>query len=184
MPHTAELPRRSPRQRRELGCTRGTRRTRLFRADGAAVSLPDCGDLRSQVSATSLSPRLRPCRAKRRVGQQACPAVQLSSRRCGYQRRFATGGSRQRRIGIVALARKLLIALWRYVDQAIVPEGARLKVTLASVDSGRLQARALGRARVGLRIHGQRGSTFRRRGSRPGFTNEVSGRRCDSHRHG
>ncbi len=46
-----------------------------------------------------------------------------------YQRRFATGGSRQRRIGIVALARKLLIALWRYVDQAIVPEGARLKVT-------------------------------------------------------
>ena len=48
-----------------------------------------------------------------------------------YQRRFATGGSRQRRIGIVALARKLLIALWRYVDQAIVPEGARLKVTVA-----------------------------------------------------
>jgi transposase len=31
-----------------------------------------------------------------------------------YQRRFATGGSRHRRIGIVALARKLLIALWRY----------------------------------------------------------------------
>jgi transposase len=48
-----------------------------------------------------------------------------------YQRRFATGGSRQRRIGIVALARKLLIALWRYVDDGIVPEGARLKVTVA-----------------------------------------------------
>ena len=48
-----------------------------------------------------------------------------------YQRRFATGGSRQRRIGIVALARKLLIALWRYVDQGLVPEGARLKVTVA-----------------------------------------------------
>jgi len=48
-----------------------------------------------------------------------------------YQRRFATGGSRQRRIGIVALARKLLIALWQYVDHGIVPEGARLKVTLA-----------------------------------------------------
>jgi hypothetical protein len=45
-------------------------------------------------------------------------------------------------------------------------------------------ARELGRAPVGLRVHGQRGSTFRRRGSRPGFTNEVSGRRCDSHRHG
>ena len=37
----------------------------------------------------------------------------------------------KRRIGIAALARKLLIALWRYVDQAIVPEGARLKVTVA-----------------------------------------------------
>ena len=32
-----------------------------------------------------------------------------------YQRRFAGGGARMRRIGIVALARKLLIALWRYV---------------------------------------------------------------------
>jgi transposase len=59
-----------------------------------------------------------------------------------YRRRFATGGSRQRRIGIVAVARKLLIALWRYVDQAIVPEGARLKVALAYVESGRHQARA------------------------------------------
>jgi transposase len=48
-----------------------------------------------------------------------------------YQRRFATGGSRQRRIGIVALARKLLIALWHYVDHGIVPEGARLKVAVA-----------------------------------------------------
>jgi transposase len=48
-----------------------------------------------------------------------------------YQRRFASGGSRLRRIGIVALARKLLIALWRYVDQGIVPEGARLKSILA-----------------------------------------------------
>jgi transposase len=34
---------------------------------------------------------------------------------------------RIRRIAIVALARKLLIALWRYVSQGEVPEGARLK---------------------------------------------------------
>jgi transposase len=34
---------------------------------------------------------------------------------------------RARRIGIVALARKLLIAFWRYLDQGVVPEGARLK---------------------------------------------------------
>ena len=44
-----------------------------------------------------------------------------------YQRRFASGGAVTRRIGIVALARRVLIALWRYLDTGIVPEGARLK---------------------------------------------------------
>jgi len=44
-----------------------------------------------------------------------------------YRQRFATGSSRVRRIGIVALARKLLIALWRYVEEDILPEGAQLK---------------------------------------------------------
>jgi transposase len=34
---------------------------------------------------------------------------------------------RVRRIAIVALARKLLIVLWRYVTQGEVPEGAMLK---------------------------------------------------------
>lgn len=41
-----------------------------------------------------------------------------------FQRRWAVGASRQRRVGIVALARRLLIDLWRYVEQGIVPEGA------------------------------------------------------------
>ena len=36
---------------------------------------------------------------------------------------------RARRIGIVAVARKLLIALWRYVDHRVVPDGAQLKTT-------------------------------------------------------
>lgn len=40
-----------------------------------------------------------------------------------YRARFGTG-KRARRIGIVALARKLLIALWRYAAQGIVPAGA------------------------------------------------------------
>jgi transposase len=44
-----------------------------------------------------------------------------------YRRRFAAGGPRQRRIGIVAVARRLLIALWRYLETGIVPEGAVLK---------------------------------------------------------
>ena len=44
-----------------------------------------------------------------------------------FQRRFAGGGKRMRRIGIVAMARKLLIALWRYVKEGQVPEGAVFK---------------------------------------------------------
>jgi transposase len=43
-----------------------------------------------------------------------------------YRTRFAAGGLRMRRIGIVALARKLLIALWRYLEDGVMPEGARL----------------------------------------------------------
>lgn len=44
-----------------------------------------------------------------------------------YRRRFGPGGGRLRRIGIVALARKLLIALWRYSEHGIVPAGAVLR---------------------------------------------------------
>jgi transposase len=44
-----------------------------------------------------------------------------------FTRRYAHGGSRLRRVGIVALARKLLIALWRYVETQQVPAGAVLK---------------------------------------------------------
>ena len=41
-----------------------------------------------------------------------------------YQRRFGSGGKRQHRIGIVALARRLLIAMWRYLEWDILLEGA------------------------------------------------------------
>jgi transposase len=44
-----------------------------------------------------------------------------------FNQRFAAGGSRARRIGIVALARRLLIALWRYVEHGVIPAGAQLK---------------------------------------------------------
>jgi transposase len=49
-----------------------------------------------------------------------------------YKRRFASGGGRMRRIGIVAMARRLMIDLWRYVEFGTVPEGARLKKVNAS----------------------------------------------------
>ncbi len=47
-----------------------------------------------------------------------------------YQRRFGPGSKRVRKIGIVALARKLLIALWRFLETGLVPDGAVLKTDL------------------------------------------------------
>jgi transposase len=44
-----------------------------------------------------------------------------------FQRRFAHGSKRVRKIGIVALARKLLIAFWRYLEAGEIPAGAQLK---------------------------------------------------------
>jgi len=49
-----------------------------------------------------------------------------------YAQRFEHGSARLRKIGIVALARKLLIALWRFVKTGVLPEGAVLKVTTPS----------------------------------------------------
>jgi transposase len=44
-----------------------------------------------------------------------------------YQQKFGHGTSRQRKIGIVALARKLLIAFWRYLEHGTLPAGALLR---------------------------------------------------------
>ena len=45
-----------------------------------------------------------------------------------FVERYVRGGtSRSKRKGIVALARKLLVALWKYVEQDLVPEGALLR---------------------------------------------------------
>ena len=56
-----------------------------------------------------------------------------------YYKRFGTGSSRMKRTGIVALARKLLIELWQYVERGEAPERAeamdweaKLKRVLAS----------------------------------------------------
>ena len=48
-----------------------------------------------------------------------------------YQQRFGSGGPRMRRIGIVAMARRLMVDLWRYVESGIVPEGARMKASVS-----------------------------------------------------
>ena len=44
-----------------------------------------------------------------------------------YKKRFAHGGARMRRIGIVAMARKLLVSLWKYLETDELPKGAVLK---------------------------------------------------------
>jgi transposase len=45
---------------------------------------------------------------------------------CWFQRRFGSGNQRSRKIGVVALARRLLIALWKYVEHGELPGGAKL----------------------------------------------------------
>jgi transposase len=52
-----------------------------------------------------------------------------------YEQRFGKGSKRARKVGIVALARKLLIALWRYLEHGELPEGAAEKDWRLSVDS-------------------------------------------------
>ncbi|MHB1318297.1 MAG: IS110 family RNA-guided transposase [Anaerolineae bacterium] len=44
-----------------------------------------------------------------------------------YRERYGNGPKRMHRIGVVALARKLLIALWRFLEEGEVPSGAQLK---------------------------------------------------------
>jgi transposase len=56
-----------------------------------------------------------------------------------YQRRFGDGNARSRKVGIVAVARKLLIALWKYLEQGEVPDGAT-KVAWEKKLNGRLPA--------------------------------------------
>jgi transposase len=50
-----------------------------------------------------------------------------SALRCWWRERFGGGGKRLRRIGIVAVARKFLVALWRCLETGVFPAGALLK---------------------------------------------------------
>lgn len=46
---------------------------------------------------------------------------------CWYNERFANAGKKARKVGIVAVARRLLIELWRYLETGALPEGAELR---------------------------------------------------------
>ena len=66
-----------------------------------------------------------------------------------YERRFGSGNKRARKVGIVALARKLLIALWRFVEHGELPAGAQEKDWRLRVDStARRHAKAAAAATV------------------------------------
>lgn len=45
-----------------------------------------------------------------------------------FQEKFAGGGSRRKRAGIVAVARRLLIELWHFAEHGVVPAGVRGRV--------------------------------------------------------
>jgi hypothetical protein len=44
-----------------------------------------------------------------------------------FRERVSSTGRRMRKVMVVALARKLLIALWRFPAQGVIPEGAVTK---------------------------------------------------------
>src|SRR2546423_14243143 len=52
------------------------------------------------------------------------PASALSQ---WYERRFGAGSARLRKLGVVALARQLLIELWQVLKTGVLPEGAVLE---------------------------------------------------------
>ena len=47
-----------------------------------------------------------------------------------FRERVGDIKGRMRRIAIVALARKLMVALWRYLETGVVPTGAVLRPSL------------------------------------------------------
>ena len=117
---------RAFRNRRELGCLSGLTPTPYQSGESAR----ERGTLAPGASAGISKAGNRPVRAMAIEIAWAWlrnqPDSQLSR---WYRKRFAKGSSRVRRIGIVALARKLLIALWQYLENGALPDGAQLKPT-------------------------------------------------------
>jgi transposase len=111
----------------ELFGTRTFRNGRQLGAVMGLVPVPYRSDQRVQDQGISKAGRAE----LRRIGLQLAwcwvrwqPQSALTQ---WFLTRFGPAGGRSKRIGIVAVARKLAIALWRYVEHGIVPEGATLK---------------------------------------------------------
>src|SRR5262249_14107249 len=101
-----------------------------------------------------------------------------------YIRRFAAGNSRLRKIGIVAVARKLLVALWKDLETGDPPEGAEVvgwdqKSHFASAQAERQGSWALP---VGAEERlGVRGGQSRSAREHPGAISPPSWRRPGAH---
>ena len=105
---------RNFRNRREVGSLAGLTPTPYQSGESAhEQGISKAGDRRIRAMAIEIA----------WVWLRYQPNSQLSR---WYQERFAKGNSRMRRIGIVALARRLLIALWQYLETDIPPQGAIL----------------------------------------------------------
>jgi transposase len=106
---------RQIRNRRELGALAGLVPTPYQSGDSAREQgISKAGNRRLRAMAIEIA----------WCWQRYQPGSQLSR---WYQERFGTGTSRLRKIGIVALARKLLVALWRFLEEGEIPAGAELK---------------------------------------------------------
>ena len=57
----------------------------------------------------------------------ATPSAGLGTFTLWFQDRMERNGGRRRKTTIVALARKLLVALWKYVTAGVVIEGAMIR---------------------------------------------------------
>lgn len=59
-----------------------------------------------------------------------CAISRRASSPAGTRSALGEGAAGVRRVGIVALARRLLVELWRYLETGAIPEGAVLKTRL------------------------------------------------------
>lgn len=111
-----------------LGWREFRNRREVGSAAGLVGSPHDSGDSRREQGITkSGNRRIRTLMLQLAWGWlRYQPTSQLSR---WYKERF-DHGSRSRKVGVVALARKLLIALWRYIAFGVLPQDAKLKSEL------------------------------------------------------
>ena len=66
----------------------------------------------------------------RTLAAQAAPSQPGAAQVAWFRDRVGSIGRRIRKVMVVALARKLLIALWRFVIDGVMPEGAVMKPSI------------------------------------------------------